>query len=74
LEFLKQRCCEQCCENENSLAGNNPGIKGGGSTEEVFHPELDRYLEIKSLPKFDENRHLKGIVQVVRDITENKNS
>jgi len=74
LEFLKQRCCKQCCENENSLAGNTPGIKGGGSTEEIFHSELNRYLEIKTLPQFDENSQLKGIVQVVRDITENKNS
>jgi len=74
LEFLKQRCGKQCCENNDSIAGNNPGIKEGGSTEEIFHPELNRYLEIKTLPQFDENRHLKGIVQVVRDITENKNS
>ena len=69
LEFLKQRC-----ENDDSFAGNNPGIKEGGSTEEIFHPELDRYLEIKSFPQFDENSHLKGFVQIVRDITENKNS
>jgi signal transduction histidine kinase/CheY-like chemotaxis protein len=74
LEFLKQRCYKQCCQNENSLAGNTPGIKGGGSTEEIFHSELNRYLEIKTLPQFDEDAHLKGIVQVVRDITENKNS
>ena len=46
----------------------------GGSTEEIFHPALNRYLEIKTLPQFDENSHLKRVVQVVRDITEYKNS
>jgi PAS domain S-box-containing protein len=74
LEFLKQRCIKECYQNGDSFAGNNPRIKEEGSTEETFHPELNRYLEIKSLPQFDENAHLKGIVQIVRDITENKNS
>ena len=74
LEFLKQRCIKECYQNGDSFAGNNPRIKGEGSTEETFHPELNRHLEIKSLPQFDENAHLKGIVQIVRDITENKNS
>jgi PAS domain S-box-containing protein len=74
LKFLKQRCSNQFYENSNPFTGNNPRIKEEGSTEEAFHPTLNRYFEIKSLPRFDENRHFKGIVQVVRDITENKNS
>jgi PAS domain S-box-containing protein len=74
LEFLKQRCKNQCNENGDSFTTNNPGIKEEGSTEEIFHDELNRHLEIKSLPKFDQNGRLKGVVQVVRDITENKNS
>jgi PAS domain S-box-containing protein len=74
LEFLKQRCRQQCFENGDSNAGFGPGIKEEDSTEEIFHPELNRYLEIKSLPRFDKNHHRKGIVQIVRDITENKKS
>ena len=74
LEFLKQQCSNLTYENEDSIVSDNPGIAREGSTEEVFHPELNRYLEIKSIPQFDENIRLKGIVQVVRDVTESKNS
>ena len=74
LEFLKQRCGKQYGENNDSFSGNDPRMIEGGSTEEIFHPALNRYLEIKTLPQFDENSHLKRVVQVVRDITEYKNS
>ena len=74
LKFLKQRCSKLCYENGDSFAGKSPRIKEEGSTEEAFHPELNRYLEIKSIPQFGENSRLKGMVQVVRDVTENKNS
>ncbi len=74
LEFLRQRCSNLYQEIDELIAEDNPGIREAGFTEETFHPELNRYLEIKSLPQFDENAHLKGIVQIVRDITENKNS
>ncbi len=74
LKFLKQRCSKLYFENGDSFAANSPRIKAEGTTEEAFHPKLNRYLEIKSIPQFDENSQLKGIVQVVRDVTENKNS
>ena len=74
LKFLRQRCSNLIQENDGSFSENTPGIREAGFTEETFHPELNRYLEIKSLPQFDKNANLKGIVQVARDITENKNS
>ena len=74
LKFLRQRCSNLYQEIDGFITENNPGVREAGFTEETFHPELNRYLEIKSLPQFDENDHLKGIVQIVRDITENKNS
>ena len=74
LKFLRQRCSNLYQENDDFITENHPGIREAGFTEEIFHPELNRYLEIKSLPQFDKNAHLKGIVQIVRDITENKNS
>ena len=74
LEFLKQRCRKVFYESGNSFTSTGPGITQEVSTEETFHPQLNRYLEIKSIPQVDQNNHLKGMVQVVRDITENKNS
>ncbi|MGD9361319.1 MAG: CHASE2 domain-containing protein, partial [Desulfobacterales bacterium] len=74
LEFLKQRCSKQFNENSDSNAEISPRIKEEGSTEELFHPKLNRYLEIKAFPRFDKTHHRKGTVQIVRDITENKKS
>ena len=74
MEFLKQRCSKQYYENGDSNTGISPRINEEGTTEEIFHSKLNRYLEIKSLPRFDKNHHRKGTVQIVRDITENKKS
>ncbi len=74
LKFLRQRCSTLQQEIDDFIAENNPAVWEAGFTEETFHPELNRYFEINSIPQFDENSHLKGIVQVVRDVTENKNS
>jgi PAS domain S-box-containing protein len=71
LEFLKQRCSRHYLENDAVII-ENARTKVEGFTEEVFHSELGRYLEIKSHPRFDRDRSCKGVVQVVRDITENK--
>jgi signal transduction histidine kinase/CHASE2 domain-containing sensor protein/CheY-like chemotaxis protein len=73
-DLLRQRCDYLSHAKKNSFTGTNPGIKEECLTEETFSPALNRYLEIKSLPRMDENGHLKGMVQVVRDVTENKNS
>ncbi len=45
---------------------------GIDSTAEIFEPHLDKYLEIKALPRLDEEKNLIGIVHVVRDITDKK--
>ncbi len=44
------------------------------STTEIFEPHLNRYIEIKALPRLDEEGQLTGLVHVVRDITERKNA
>ena len=41
---------------------------------EYFHPNLNRYLNIKAFPRFDEKNNLIGVVHVARDITERKKS
>jgi PAS domain S-box-containing protein len=45
---------------------------GIGSTSEVYEPFLDKHIEVKALPKFDEQNRLTGLVHVVRDITARK--
>ena len=42
------------------------------STTEIYEPHLDKYLEIKALPRFDEDKKLMGVVHVVRNITDRK--
>jgi signal transduction histidine kinase len=39
---------------------------------EMYEPHLDRYLEIRAIPRFDDDSRLQGIIHVIRDITERK--
>ena len=39
---------------------------------EIFEPYLNMYLEIRSIPRFDANKKLAGLLHVVRDISERK--
>jgi PAS domain S-box-containing protein len=39
---------------------------------ELFEPHLNRYLEIRAIPRFDTHHQCIGLVHVVRDITERK--
>lgn len=36
---------------------------------QTYEPNLDKYLEIKSLPRFSKNKKITGSVHIVRDIT-----
>ena len=45
---------------------------GEPSTTELFEPNLDKYIEIKAMPRFDAHGNTIGIVHVVRDITTRK--
>lgn len=45
---------------------------GSASVSEMYEPHLDKYIEVKSLPRFNKQQELIGIVHVVRDITEQK--
>lgn len=45
---------------------------GIASTTELYEPHLKKYLEIRALPRFDQDRRLIGVVHVVRDITQRR--
>ena len=46
--------------------------KGLPGTFELFEPYLNRYLEIRAIPRFDSNNQNVGMIHIVRDISERK--
>ncbi|MCL7487209.1 MAG: PAS domain S-box protein [Desulfobulbaceae bacterium] len=48
-------------------------LKTGVATiSEVYEPHLRKHIEVKALPRFDNERNLSGLVHVVTDITARK--
>jgi PAS domain S-box-containing protein len=39
---------------------------------EIFEPHLNMYIEIRSMPRFDKNGKLIGLIHIARDVTERK--
>src|SRR5450759_534350 len=54
------------CPSCRSLLTEQPSIS------EFFEPHLNKYLEIRAIPRFDTHHQCIGLVHVVRDITERK--
>ena len=73
--ILNQKCYRSYHGTENppvicpSCATLRSGIE---STTEIYEPFLKKYLEVKALPRFDEENNLTGLVHVVRDISDRK--
>ncbi len=59
-------CPPEICPSCQTLKTGEPCVS------EIFEPYLDKYLEIKALPRFDSDNQLIGLVHVVRDITKRK--
>ena len=59
-------CPPEGCPSCTSLKTGLP------STTELFEPHLNRFVEIKAMPRFDAHHNIIGVVHVVRDITERK--
>lgn len=45
---------------------------GESASFEIFEPHLNMYLEVRAMPRLDDNNQLTGLIHVVRDITERK--
>ena len=45
---------------------------GQPTSFEMFEPHLNKYLEVRAMPRFDDNNEIIGIIHVIRDITERK--
>jgi signal transduction histidine kinase/ActR/RegA family two-component response regulator len=46
--------------------------KGETVTVEKFEPHLNKFLEIRAIPRFDGSNNVVGVIHVCRDITERK--
>ncbi|MEW6602668.1 MAG: PAS domain-containing protein, partial [Nitrospirota bacterium] len=45
---------------------------GKPATFEIFEPHLNMYLELRAMPRYDNNNNLIGLIHVARDISERK--
>ena len=45
---------------------------GKPETREMYEPHLERFIEIRAIPRLDRNNRPAGVIHVVRDITERK--
>jgi PAS domain S-box-containing protein len=46
--------------------------KGRIASVEMFEPHVDKFIEVRVIPRFDRNDTLIGLIHVIRDITEQK--
>jgi len=74
-EILGQKCYKSY-HGKDSPPESCPGCaiiqSGKPSTTELFEPHLNRFIELKALPRLDENDRVIGMVQIVSDITDRK--
>jgi len=47
-------------------------VSGKPSSFETFEPHLDKFLEVRAIPRFDGHKQIVGTIHIVRDITERK--
>ncbi len=45
---------------------------GAPANFEIFEPHLNKFIEIRSMPRFDSNNELVGLIHIARDVTERK--
>ena len=76
LETDKIFKCYKYFHGEDSMPEECPSrecVKTGKAVViEKFEPHLNRFIEIRALPRFDENNELIGLIHIVRDITKQK--
>ena len=74
-KHLKLKCFSFYHGTDNPPAGcpSCDCIKSGvPGVFELFEPHLDRYLEIRAIPRFDSVNQQVGMIHIVRDISERK--
>jgi PAS domain S-box-containing protein len=75
LSITRQKCYESYhgCGSPPVHCPSCQVLKSGQPVSaEIFEPHLKKHLEIKALPRLDNNGNLIGLIHLVRDITERK--
>ncbi len=49
-------------------------ITGIPAVFEIFEPHLNRHVEIRAIPRYDNEKQIIGVIHILRDITERKHS
>ncbi|MDD5765712.1 MAG: PAS domain S-box protein [Candidatus Marinimicrobia bacterium] len=74
-EILSAKCFASY-HGKNCPPAGCPGCEslktGKFSAFEIFEPHLNKFIEVKALPRFDEKNNIVGLVHIVRDITKHK--
>jgi len=76
LRDLQERKCFAFYHGTEAPPGNCPSCgclsTGVSATFERFEPKLNRFVEIRAIPRIDEQGRLEGLIHVVRDISDRK--
>jgi PAS domain S-box-containing protein len=76
LSVLHGQKCFESYHGTYSPPGSCPSCQtlktGKSTTTEIFEPYLNKYIEVKALPRYDKDDQLVGLVHVVKDITERR--
>jgi PAS domain-containing protein len=59
-------CPPEGCPSCDSMKTGKP------STFEFFEPHLNKYIEVRAIPRLDASKQMTGLIHVVRDVTERK--
>jgi diguanylate cyclase (GGDEF)-like protein/PAS domain S-box-containing protein len=74
-DIIGQKCHEYF-HGADSPSKSCPGCqtleKGESSITEMFEPILNKFFEIKTLPRYDKDNQLSGLIHCVKDITSRK--
>jgi len=70
---ITMKCREQFMEGHNRAFSALPHTEPvSPSTMEMFDAERNRYLEVLTIPRLDNQNRMTGVIQIIRDITERK--
>lgn len=61
-------CPPKGCPSCNCLVTGEP------ANFEIYEPHLKMYIEIRSMPRFDKNNNLIGLIHIARDVTSRKHA
>ena len=75
-EIINKKKCYELFHGETAPPERCPSCEvittGKPAFFEIFEPHLNKYIEIRAIPRFNKDKQLAGIIHVTRDFTERK--